>query len=66
MSPGSFGVVILVVLIKSTKNKSRLHVLAAARRSPPQPAAARRSPPQPATARRSARHDWREAESILM
>ena len=33
-----------------------MRVLAAARRSPPQPAAARRSP-QPAAARRSARHD---------
>ena len=37
--------------MKSTKKKVRLRVLAAARRSPPQPAAARRSPPQPAAAR---------------
>jgi hypothetical protein len=51
MLPGSFGIDLQVVLIKSTKKKVRLRVLAAARRSPPQPAAARRSPPQPAAAR---------------
>ena len=36
---------------QAEQEKVRLRVLAAARRSPPQPAAARRSPPQPAAAR---------------
>ena len=52
MSRGSFGIVLQVALIKPTEKKVRSRVLAAARRSPPQPAAARRSPPQPAAAHR--------------
>jgi hypothetical protein len=56
MSSGSFGIVLQVVLIKSTKKKVCLRVLAAARRSPPQPTAARRS----------ARHDRREPTLIFL